>query len=214
MPEIASPDAAAPAQQSIAQPAGVSPTAPVPAGPAAIAAAEEVAVPAATKAIAAAAARTTPSAQTAAARTTGAAPGVAMALGAPDVPGTSRPGSADHVPPPPPTGNLARARFAATQEWLKNAPGDQYSIQLVTADTHDVRRIEELLARAAGRNLELSEFYVYGVKIDDRQHYRLAYGLYPTLAAVTQGIKDLPPVYAQFGPYYRSVDRMRSQNHQ
>jgi septal ring-binding cell division protein DamX len=216
MPETASPDTAAPAQQSIAQPAGVSPTATVPAGPAAIAATEKVAAPAATKTIAApvAAAQTSPSAQTAAARTTGAAPAAAMAPGTPDTPGTARPGSTDHVPLPPPTGNLTRVRFAATQEWLRNAPGDHYSIQLLTAGTHDVRRIEELLARAPGRNLELSEFYVYGVKIDDRQHYRLAYGLYPTLAAVTQGIKDLPPVYAQFGPYYRSVDRMRSQNHQ
>ena len=137
-----------------------------------------------------------------------------MALAGPDTPAGAKPGSKNYVPPAPPAGNLTRARFAATQEWLKSAPGDHYSIQLLTAGTHDVRRIEELLARAAGRNLKLSDFYVYGVKINDQQHYRLAYGLYPTLAEVTQGIKDLPPVYRQFGPYYRSVDRMRSQNHQ
>ena len=118
------------------------------------------------------------------------------------------------MPPAPPTGKLAQARFAATQEWLRSAPGDHYSIQLLTAGAHEVRRIEDLLARAAGRDLDLSDFFVYSVKIDDRQHYRLAYGLYPTLAEVTQGIKDLPLVYLQFGPYYRSVDRMRSQNHQ
>jgi len=144
----------------------------------------------------------------------GAAPAAATALAGPDTPAGAKPGSNNYVPPAPPTGNFARARFAATQEWLKSAPGDRYSIQLLTAGTHDVRRIEELLARTAGRNLNLSDFYVYGVKIDDEQHYRLAYGLYPTLAEVTQGIKDLPPVYLQFGPYYRSVGRMRSQNHQ
>ena len=77
-----------------------------------------------------------------------------------------------------------------------------------------MRHIEDLLERASGRNLNLSDFHVYGVKINDQQHYRLAYGLYPTLAEVTQGIKDLPPAYLQLGPYYRSVDRMRSQNHQ
>ena len=31
------------------------------------------------------------------------------------------------------SGKLTRARFAATQEWLKSAPGDHYSIQLFTA---------------------------------------------------------------------------------
>ncbi len=184
-------------------PAGVTPLTP------ATAAATAVATPVA-------AAQTVPSAQPAVAQAAaaGAAPAAAMALTGPDTPAGAKPGSKNYVPPAPPTGNLTRARFAATQEWLKSAPGDHYSIQLVTAGTHDVRRIEELLARASARNLKLPDFYVYGVKINEQQHYRLAYGLYPTLAEVTQGIKDLPPVYRQFGPYYRSVDRMRSQNHQ
>lgn len=95
-----------------------------------------------------------------------------------------------------------------------SAPGDHYSIQLITTDVHDLRRIEELLARAPGRSLKLSDFYVYSVKINDQQHYRLAYGLYPTLAEANQGIKDLPPVYRQFAPYQRGVERMRSQNRQ
>ena len=76
------------------------------------------------------------------------------------------------------------------------------------------RRPCELLSRATARNLNLSDFYVYSVKINDQQHYRLAYGLYPTLADATQAIKDLPPVYRQFAPYQRSVERMRSQNRQ
>ena len=199
-PATASAGASAPVQQPMAQRAGVMPT--TPATVAATAAATPLA-----------AAQTAPSAL-AVARAAGAAPAAATVLAGPDTPAGAKPGSKNYVPPAPPTGDLTRARFAATQEWLKSAPGDHYSIQLLTADTHDVPRIEELLARAAGRNLKLSDFYVYGVKIDDRQHYRLAYGLYPTLAEVTQGIKDLPPVYRQFGPYYRSAERMRSQNRQ
>ena len=129
-------------------------------------------------------------------------------------PAGAKPGMKNYLPPMPAAGKLTRERFSATQEWLKSAPGDRYSIQLLTAGTRDLRRIEELLARAAGRNLNLSDFYVYSVKIDDQQHYRLAYGLYPTLADANQGIKDLPPVYRQFAPYQRSVERMRSQNRQ
>jgi len=126
----------------------------------------------------------------------------------------ARPGSTNYVPPAPAGGKLTRERFAATQEWLKSAPGDHYSIQLITANRQDARRIEELLERAPGRGLDLADFHVYGVKIGDDQHYRLAYGLYPALAEVNQGIANLPPIYRQFRPYHRSIERMRSQNRQ
>ena len=118
------------------------------------------------------------------------------------------------VPAPPPGGKLTQARFAATQEWLQNAPGDHFSIQLFTAGAHDLHTVEELLGRAAASKLELSDFYLYGVKINDQQHYRLAYGLYPSFAEATKGIGRLPPAYRQFAPYVRSVERMRSQNRQ
>ena len=123
-------------------------------------------------------------------------------------------GTASYAPPPPPAGKLTRARFAATQEWLKGAPGAQYSIQLFTADAGDLHTMEEMLARAASRKLDPADFYIYGVKIDDQQHYRLAYGLFPSFAEATQGIGNLDPAYRQFAPYVRSVERMRSQNRQ
>ncbi len=126
----------------------------------------------------------------------------------------AEPGSQNQMSPPPPAGKLTRARFAATQEWLKNAPGDHYSIQLVTAGASDLHAVEELLARAAASGLALSDFYVYGVKIGDQQHYRLAYGIYPAFTEANQGMRRLPPAYTQFKPFLRSVDRMRSQNRQ
>jgi MSHA biogenesis protein MshM len=120
----------------------------------------------------------------------------------------------DAVPPPPSSGKLLQARFAATQAWLRDAPGDRYSIQLYTAGTRDLHSVEELLGRAAADKLELSDFYVYGVKINDQQHYRLAYGLYAGATEANQALRRLPPAYRQFGPYLRSVERMRSQNRQ
>ena len=127
---------------------------------------------------------------------------------------STQPSSQNAVPAPPPGGKFTQARFAATQEWLKNAPGDHFSIQLFTAGAHDLHTVEELLGRAGAGNLDLSDFYLYGVKINDQQHYRLAYGLYPSFAEATKGIGRLPPAYRQFAPYVRSVERMRSQNRQ
>jgi MSHA biogenesis protein MshM len=146
------------------------------------------------------------------------APPASVAAASPAPPATpaasGATGSQENVPPPPPTGKLTLARFSATQEWLKSAPGGEYSIQLFTAGVRDLHVVEGLLAEAATNNLAPSDFYVYGVKIDDRQHYRLAYGLYRTFAEANQGMRSLPPAYRQFSPYLRSVERMRSQNSQ
>jgi DamX protein len=204
-----------PVQQSVAPVAPAASTSPLPP-----AAQQVISAPAAASAtaVAAPAASTAPApvAPSAAGKAPVAAstPLAATATAGTEMPVSVRPGSKNFVPPAPPSGKLTRERFAATQEWLKSAPADQYSIQLLTAGIHDLRRIEELLARATARNLKLSDFYVYGVKINDQQHYRLAYGLYPTLADSNQGIKDLPAVYRQFAPFQRSVERMRSQNRQ
>jgi len=157
-----------------------------------------------------------PSSATAAPADAGALPAAATppAPAAPSAAIAAEAGAPDYVPPPPAAGTLLRARFAATQEWLKAAPGDHYSIQLYTAGASDLFKAEEMLARAAARNLALSDFHVYGVKIGDQQHYRLAYGVYPSYAAGDQGIKRLPAAYREYGPYLRSVERMRSQNRQ
>ena len=126
----------------------------------------------------------------------------------------AEPVSQSTLAPPPPKGRLTRERFAATQQLLEHAPSDHYSIQLLMAGPHDLGNIEYLLAHAAGMNLKLSDFYVYSVKVNDRQYYRLAYGLYPPLAEVRSKIKGLPPVYRRFAPFRRSVERMRSMNRQ
>ncbi len=177
---------------------------PAPSAPAAQAAAR---VPASSAATTAAAASTPTVAAAAATAATGVPPAPADTGGAP-------PGVPNTVPPPPPSGKLLRTRFAATQEWLRDAPGDRYSIQLYTAGTRDLHSVEELLGRAAADKLELADFHVYGVKINDQQHYRLAYGLYAGVTDANQALRRLPPGYRQFGPYLRSVERMRSQNRQ
>jgi septal ring-binding cell division protein DamX len=58
------------------------------------------------------------------------------------------------------------------------------------------------------------ELFVYGVKIDGRQHYRAAYGSYASPAQALAAINALPPLFSAYHPYYRSVERMRSQNRQ
>src|SRR6266853_1205476 len=77
-------------------------------------------------------------------------------------------------PLPPERGELARGRFAATQEWLQGAPRDHYAIQLAIVNSKELGQLEDFLLLSS-KVLPLGEFFVYSVKIDGRQHYRVAY---------------------------------------
>jgi len=114
-------------------------------------------------------------------------------------------------PPPPAGGKLALDRFAATQAWLNAAPGGHYSIQLATMSDAETDDLERLLRQAA-ELLNPNELYVYGVRINGRQHYRAAYGDFPSADAAAKAIDDLPATLKSRRPYQRSVESMRAQN--
>jgi len=116
-------------------------------------------------------------------------------------------------PVPPERGEFVRERFKATQEWLQNTPNDRYAIQLVTVNSGELRKLEDFLLRASAM-VPTGELLVYSVKIDGRQHYRVAYGSYASPEQALDAIKGLPSLFSAYHPYYRSVERMRSQNRQ
>ena len=128
---------------------------------------------------------------------------------APENGATRAPSSAGPIPPH--DGELVRARFAATQDWLKATPGSRYSIQLVTVNSTQLAQLEDFLLKAS-KVIPSEELLVYGVKIDGEQHYRAAYGSYATAADALAAIRELPTWITEQQPYCRSVERMRSQN--
>lgn len=147
-----------------------------------------------------------------------AAPGLPVAAGSAPVPAAgsdAMPARSDPSaePLPPARAKAARERFLATQDWLKSAPAYHYSIQLITAKDSELAQLEGFLLRAF--NLAPREdFHVYSVKIDGVQCYRAAYGLYPDLAQTLTAMRQLPAPLLVYRPYYRTVERMRSQNRQ
>jgi septal ring-binding cell division protein DamX len=124
------------------------------------------------------------------------------------------PGSAAASGPvAPERGRLARERFEAAQRWLPAEAGDRYAIQLVTVSSEQLGLLEDFLLKAS-KLLPMGEVYIYSVKINNQQHYRVAYGSYETQVQALEAIRDLPPSLAIYRPYTRSVERMRSQNRQ
>ena len=119
----------------------------------------------------------------------------------------------ERTPVSPAAGKLSRERFEATQTWLRDTPGDRYSIQLATVGAGQPQQLEDFLQRAAG-TVPIGELFVYSVKIGGQQHYRVAYGSFPGATRALEATKGLPPLLAAYQPYTRSVERMRSQNRQ
>jgi type II secretory pathway predicted ATPase ExeA len=131
----------------------------------------------------------------------------------PETQPATMPGSAPKAPAAPAAGKLVRDRFEATQRWLGATPGDRYSIQLATVSSGELSQLETFIQRAA-ETVPLTELYVYSVKIDGQQHYRVAYGSFAGAARALDALNGLPPFLAAYQPYARSVERMRSQNRQ
>ena len=138
------------------------------------------------------------------------------ARGATQVWGTEASTQAPDSPPkprPPARGEIARERFAATQDWLETAPGDYYALQLLTVKDVNVARLEGFLLRAI-KMAPREDFHIYSVKIDDAQWYRLAYGLFSNFGQARVAMQQLPPLFSAEQPFYRTIQRMRSQNRQ
>ncbi|HKW38594.1 MAG TPA: AAA family ATPase [Burkholderiales bacterium] len=119
----------------------------------------------------------------------------------------------ERKPVAPAQGNLVRERFEAAQTWLHNTPGDWYAVQLATASVEQLPQLEDFLRKAAA-SVPVTELFVYSVKIQGQQHYRVAYGSFPSAAKALEAMEDLPQLLAAYQPYTRSVERMRSQNRQ
>jgi type II secretory pathway predicted ATPase ExeA/septal ring-binding cell division protein DamX len=122
-------------------------------------------------------------------------------------------GEASGPPPARRDGKLVQERFSATQSWLKQAPLQHYSIQLMAAKHSELPRMEEFLQHAS-RLLGEDSLYVYSVQINGEQYYRAAYGSYAGLGQARQAIQDLPAFFRRQQPFPRSIERMRTYNEQ
>ena len=110
-------------------------------------------------------------------------------------------------------GKRTQQRFAATQDWLREAPGKNYAIQLITVSDAEPWRLENFLGRAQ-KVLPGQDFHIYSVKINGIQHYRVALGNYSTVQDVRNAMAELPSELKAPNPFVRSIERMRSQNSQ
>jgi MSHA biogenesis protein MshM len=107
-------------------------------------------------------------------------------------------------------GPLTRERMAATEAWLRNAPGSAFAVQVMTLAPGNEREIEAFLMRA-DKLTGLNDVYLYQTRIKGQVKPALAvvYGSYPTRDKVREAIAGFPEELRAHLPYLRTVNGIR-----
>ena len=106
-------------------------------------------------------------------------------------------------------GPLTRKRFDDTLKWLDSAEDSRWFIQLLSTDADSARDVEGFLANAS-RLADPESIRVYKVERKEGDRLGVIYGDYPSRAAASQALQQLPAALRVYGPHPRQVRRLRN----
>jgi type II secretory pathway predicted ATPase ExeA len=121
---------------------------------------------------------------------------------------TASPSHGAPVQKAPAFGQLTRQRLEETRKWLDETADNRWFIQLLSTDAGSAAHVEGFLASAA-KAADADSIRVYMVESRGIMRLGVIYGEYPSRAAATQALNDLPAALKVFGPYPRQVRRLR-----
>ena len=101
-------------------------------------------------------------------------------------------------------GEQTRARFEATQLWLKTAPDERWFIQLLGSDIGQAVAIESFVTQTI-EQLGAEQLRVYLVTFRGVQRVGVIYGEYPSREAALHAIQQFPALIRGLGPFQRLV---------
>jgi MSHA biogenesis protein MshM len=106
-------------------------------------------------------------------------------------------------------GPLTRERLETGHAWLEQMPDDHWFIQVFATDASQHAEVETLLRRLSSGKLEMSRIHVYYSELSGKPRLGVMYGNYPTRAAASAGIRELPMSLRANKPYPRKIARLR-----
>lgn len=117
------------------------------------------------------------------------------------------------APPPkhvkPRFGPLTIDRLEAGQSWLEQLPDDHWFIQIFATDASQHVEVETLLRRLSSGKVEMNSIHVYYSELSGKPRLGVTYGNYPTRAAASADIRELPKPLRANKPYPRKIARLR-----
>lgn len=88
-------------------------------------------------------------------------------------------------------------------------PNDRWFIQIFAADADRHAEVEALLRRLSSSTSELANVHVYYSDLSGKPRFGVMYGDYPTWAAATGAMRELPAPLRTSLPYPRQFVRLR-----
>ncbi len=128
----------------------------------------------------------------------------------PGIPGNGAPAgaSSDLIDPDLPAGDVLEQRLHATEQWLAQQRGPEYSIQLL--GSNDPELLREYF-KTIGKYLEIEKVFVYRTIANQRPSLTVLYGNFASRAAVKRMLDSLPDDLKANRPYYRTIQGIRSE---
>ncbi|MBL8382423.1 MAG: AAA family ATPase [Burkholderiales bacterium] len=142
-------------------------------------------------------------------------PDAATITGRPSTPTPSAPTPADGGPTTTAAAKgsaaetLLARRERATEAWLRDAPGQTFTLQLLTADAARAAQIDLWLARLPP-GTDPDRIYVYNSIIRGQPRYSVLYGNYPDRASASAAMADLPAKLREGKPIIRTLAGIRT----
>ena len=112
------------------------------------------------------------------------------------------------VDPDLPAGDVLEQRLHATEQWLAQQRGPEYSIQLL--GSNDPELLREYF-KTIGKYLEIEKVFVYRTIANQRPSLTVLYGNFANRAAVNRMLNSLPDDLKVNRPYYRTIQGIRSE---
>ena len=116
--------------------------------------------------------------------------------------------SSDLIDPELAAGDVLEQRLHATERWLAQPRGPEYSIQLL--GTNDPELLREYF-KTIRKYLEIEKVFVYRTLANQRPSLTVLYGNFASRAAVNRMLDSLPDDVKANRPYYRTIQGIRSE---
>ncbi len=99
-------------------------------------------------------------------------------------------------------------KIEETQQWLANADGEHWFIQLLATDATQTEQVENLLT-STDKLDDPAALRVYSAEVRGAQRIGVIYGDYPSTSAASLALAHLPQSLRMSGPYLRQVKRLQ-----
>ncbi len=123
-----------------------------------------------------------------------------------ETPTVSMPAAAK--PPASAAGTDSETLLRRTDAWLAQVPDEHWFLQLLSAQSVRLGEIERFIARSASE-IDVDQLRAYRATVGDNVRIGIIYGDYPTLAAASAALAELPPALRAHGAFPRQVRRLK-----